>query len=59
MASAGMATAFGLAGRALGAEGRVGISLAQANDGLVPAIVITELLGKVFAGARLHPWQFQ
>ena len=41
-----MATAFGLAGRAIAADGRVGITAAEADEGLVPAIVMTDLLGQ-------------
>jgi Na+/proline symporter len=48
-----MATTFGLAGRALSSSGRVPITFEQADAGLVPAIVITDLLGEGGAFALL------
>lgn len=48
-----MATTFGLAGRAISSSGRVPITFEQADAGLVPAIVITDLLGTGGAFALL------
>ena len=48
-----MATTFGLAGRALSTRETLSISLKQADAGLVPAIVITDLLGTPGAFALL------